>query len=82
MTTCEYRGTGRYCPPGCMVPQDIVYTCSACHGLGDDPEGNPIHPDDPKEPVQFMQTPYWLRYCPLCGARVTGTDDPNERREP
>ena len=72
---CEVKWTGRYCPPGCMVPQDMVQTCSACGGLGNDPS-RPFHPDDPNEPIQFVNLPNYIRYCPLCGARVKeGGDD-------
>lgn len=66
--TCKYELTGRYAPPGYMVTQDCVYTCSACHGLGIEPD-NPFH-DDPNEPIQFVRIPDYMRYCPLCGAKV------------
>ena len=68
--TCQYKGGGRYARLGEIVPQDIVYTCSACKGLGDDPEGNPYFKDDPKEPIQFTEVPGFMRYCPLCGAKI------------
>lgn len=66
---CEMEWTGRYCPPGFMVPQDMVQTCSACHGLGND-SSNPFHPEDPNEPIQFTNVPKYMRYCPLCGAKI------------
>lgn len=71
---CEMKWTGRYCPPGCMVPQDMVQTCSACGGLGNDPS-RPFHPEDPNEPIQFVNLPSYIRYCPLCGARIKEVDE-------
>lgn len=76
--TCQYKGGGRYARPGELVPQDIVYTCSACKGLGDDPEGNQFFKDDPKEPIQFTEVPGFMRYCPLCGAKVIKDEQTSE----
>lgn len=64
--TCHYVPGGRKCNPGELVPQDIVFTCDACHGMGADGE----FADDPH---QLTSVPEWMLFCPYCGAKVVGS---------
>ena len=65
--TCEMLLVPRFCPPGCMVPQDMVRECSMCHGIVDGRESGAGSPDDP---YQWADVPDCMICCPTCGRRI------------